>query len=337
MAEHVDLQEQRKKFAPLLKAAASKNKSVALRAQMELAKALELPLRQGVLSGDILGNIFEVIQLEENATAEWPLDLLAPGTEDDFVAYVVPMAGRIPERHVEGDYVNVPLYEIANSIDTHRKYARYARWDVLSRMEQILRAGFTKKMNDDGWHTLISAGVDRNIIVFDNNAAQGQFTKRLVSLCKVVMRRNGGGNSTSVNRRKLTDLFTSPENVEDMRNWNVDQVDEVTRREIFVAEDGRLNRIFSVNLHDLDELGVGQEYQRFFTEQLSGVLPTGDVEVSVGLDLSGGNTSFVMPTREQLEIVPADDLLRQRRLGWWGTMELGFGVLDTRRVILLSN
>jgi len=83
-----------------------------------------------------------------------------------------------------------------------------------------------KKINDDCWHTILAAGVDRNILVYDNDAAAGQFTKRLVSLLKIVMRRNAGGNSASLKRGQLTDVYLSPEGVEDMRNWGIDQIDE---------------------------------------------------------------------------------------------------------------
>ena len=100
-----------------------------------------------------------------------------------------------------------------------------------------MQSSFVKKTNDDAWHTLLAAGVDRNILVYDADAAIGQFTKRLVSLLKTVMRRNGGGNSSSINRGKLTDLYVSPEAIEDIRNWGVDQIDEVTRREIYNADD----------------------------------------------------------------------------------------------------
>ena len=45
-------------FLSLLKQSGSPDKAVALEAQHEIAKALEQPLRQGVLVGDVLGNIF---------------------------------------------------------------------------------------------------------------------------------------------------------------------------------------------------------------------------------------------------------------------------------------
>jgi hypothetical protein len=321
----------------LLVRSGSLKREESLSASAEFAKALELPLRQSILSGDIINGIFEPIQLAQSATPEFPLDFLAPGTEKDFVAYTIPNHGYIPERHVEGDYVMVPTFDIGASIDYLLKYARDARWDVVGRAMEVLEASFVKKMNDDGWHTLMAAGVDRNVVVFDSDADSGQFTKRLVSLLKTVMRRNGGGNSASTNRGMLTDLYVSPEAVEDIRNWGIDQVDEVTRREIYVAGDGStsLNRIFGVNLHDIDELGEGQEYQLFYENVLNGSLPTGDVELVVGLDLRKRD-SFIMPIREQVQIFEDDTLHRQKRAGFYGWAEQGFAVLDNRRVLLAS-
>jgi hypothetical protein len=154
---------------------------------------------------------------------------------------------------------------------------------------------------------------------------------------QTVMRRNSGGNSASVGRGKLTDLYVSPEALEDVRNWGLDQVDEVTRREIYTAAPGDavITRIFGVNLHDLDELGEGQEYQNFFTTDLSGSVQGSDLELVVGLDQSTSD-SFVMPVKEALQVFEDPTLHRQQRAGYYGFAELGFGVLDNRRVILGS-
>ena len=323
-------------FIALIKRSGSPDKVEALSAQREIAKALEEPLRQGVLVGDVVTNIFQALTMEPGTTTEFPLDLLAPGEEDEHVAYTNPGHGRIPERQVEGDYVMVPTYSISSSIDYLLRYARDARWDVVARAAQVLEAGFVKKINDDGWHTILSAAVDRNILVYDSDAAAGQFTKRLVSLMKTVMRRNGGGNTASINRGRLTDIYLSPEGLEDIRNWGVDQVDEVTRREIYTAGEGGITRIFGVNLHDLDELGQGQEYQEFFDSDLSGSLgPSSDVELVIGLDLQS-NDSFLMPMKQQVQVFEDDTLHRHQKAGMYGWAELGFAVLDNRRVLAAS-
>jgi hypothetical protein len=324
-------------FIGLLRKSGDADINVATAAQREFAKALELPLRKGVLVGNILGNIFETINVEAGSSTEFPLDLISPGLEGEHVAYTNPGHGRVPERSVESDYVMIPTYSVASSVDYLLRYARDARWDVVGRAMQVMEAGFVKKMNDDGWHTLLAAGVDRNILVYDGDAVDGLFSKRLVSLMQTVMRRNSGGNSASVGRGRLTDLYVSPEALEDVRNWGLDQVDEVTRREIYTAtEDGApITRIFGVNLHDLDELGEGQEYQGFFKDELTGQLQGSDKELVVGLDQSS-NDSFVMPVKEQLQVFEDPTLHRQQRAGYYGFAELGFGVLDNRRVILGS-
>lgn len=311
------------------------NVNVATQAQYQLAEALQTPLRQGVLVGDVVTGIFQALPMAPGATIEFPLDLLAPGEEVDFVAYTNPGNGRIPERQVEGDYVMVPTYGIASAIDWLLRYAREARWDVVARAMQVLEASFVKKINDDGWHTLITSGADRNILVYDADATAGQFTKRLVSLMKTVMVRNGGGNTASLRRGRLTDLYMSPEGLEDIRNWGVDQVDELTRREIYLAGDGTINRIFGVNLHDLVEFGEGQEYQLFFTTSLSGSLASSDTELVIGLDLQSDDC-FIMPVKQDVSIFPDPMLHRQQREGFYGWAELGFAALDNRRTLLGS-
>lgn len=324
-------------FISLLRKSGDADINVASAAQREFAKALELPLRKGVLVGNILGDIFETINVEAGSTTEFPLDLVSPGLEGEHVAYTNPGHGRIPERSVEGDYVMIPTYSIASSVDYLLRYAREARWDIVARAMQVMEAGFTKKMNDDGWHTLLAAGVDRNILVYDGDATAGLFSKRLVSLMQTVMRRNSGGNSASLGRGRLTDIYVSPEALEDIRNWGFDQVDETTRREIYTAPTGGapITRIFGVNLRDLDELGEGQEYQSFFVNELGGTVQASDLELVVGLDLSTRD-SFVMPVKEQLQVFEDPTLHRQQRAGYYGFAELGFGVLDNRRVILGS-
>lgn len=324
-------------FLALLRKSGDSDIDVALPAQREFAKALELPLRKGVLVGNILGDIFETIAVEAGSTTEFPMDLISPGTEGEHIAYTNPGHGRIPERAVESDFVMIPTYSITSSIDYLLRYAREARWDIVGRAMQVMEAGFVKKVNDDGWHTLLAAGVDRNVLVFDADATAGMFSKRLVSLMQTVMRRNSGGNSASVGRGRLTDMYVSPEALEDVRNWGIDQLDEVSRREIYTASEGGapITRIFGCNLHDLDELGEGQEYQNFFVNELSGAVEASDLELVVGLDQSG-NDSFVMPVKQELEVFEDPTLHRQQRAGFYGWAELGFGVLDNRRVILGS-
>lgn len=327
------LQAPEAEYIELLKNTGNNDRAIALASQRMMAKALELPIRQGILEGDVISPIFTPIVFQPGQTIEFPLDVVVPGTERDFSAYTIPNHGRIPERNLEGDYITVPTYDVGSSVDWLLKFSRNARWDVVGRCMQVLEATFVRKANLDGWRTVVAAAIDRNVVVFDAAAPTGFFTKRVVSLMKSLMRRAGGGNLSSLNPIGLTDIFLSVEAVEDIRAWNLTEIDDVTRRKIFESrEDGGLAEIFGIALHEMIELGVGQLIQNFFL-QLGGTLPAGRQELVFGLDLSSPDV-FVMPIRQEVEIFEDETLHRQRRAGFYGWGEHGFSVLDNRRIII---
>ena len=319
-----------------LKQAASSNPNEAAAAQREVAKAIENPIRKVLLSGDIVSGIYTPMDFTSNPRVEFLLDLLTPGQERQHYAYVIPNHGQIPMKRVEYDYLMVPTYRIGNSIDCVIRIIEDANMPIISRMIEIMEAGVVKKLNDDGWQTILSAAVDRNVLINDPNASAGQFTHRLVTLMKTFMRRNGGGNSGTMNRSKLTDLYLSPEAVDDIRTWNLEQVPDQVRTNIYYSDDAgnELVNIFNVNLHALDEFGEAQEYQNYFSGTLGGSMAASDVEIVVGLDRS--KQDFVMPYRKRLEVFEDNTLHRQELFGLYCWQEQGFACLDSRRVILGS-
>ena len=329
-----------------LQATAANDTDTRLAAQQAFAAELQTPIRQGVFDRDNLGGIYEKQVLAPGAQANYPLDFVNPGDEDDFIAFALPKQGRLPERHVEGDELWVPTFEIGNSIDWSLKYAKEARFDVIMRAIRVYEAGFVRKINSDGWRTLLTAADGRGTVVTANGgapftgstltptAAGGQFTKELVSRMRTAMTRGAGGNGNS---GRLTDLYLSLEAMEDVRAWDVDEIDEFTRREIFVNREYGLASIYGVVLHEMTEFGEGQEYEVFLTGTLARAHQTvASVtlrEFCIGLDLSTMD-SFVQPIREELQTYEDPALYRERRAGIYGWMEHGFAVLDNRRVML---
>jgi hypothetical protein len=321
--------EQQDTLTDLLRKTGDKDPIVASVAQKSLAAAITPVIRQGVTPGDTILELFDKTVFDPNARIEYPIDFYRPENASEFTAYVIPNQGKIPQRHVEGDYVTVPTYDIGNSIDWLKRYAREARWDIVGRALEVLEAGFVKKLNDDSWHTILAAGFDRNLLVNDANATAGQFTKRLVSLLKLVMRRNAGGNSASTNRGRLTHIFLSPEAIEDMRNWGIDEADDFTRREIFLSDDSAGTSVFGIKIIPLDELGESQEYQLYYqnviaTGASNNGMAASDVELVIGIDATV-NDAFVMPIREELEVYEDPTLSRERRQGFWRYYECWSG------------
>lgn len=320
----------------LLRSVASSDLGTARASMGQLATALTTPLQQGIFNGDIFQGIYEPIKFEPGVAIEFPYDFISPGSERNFVAYVVPRTGALPEKAVEGEYVTVPLYEIAASLDWTMKYMRDARWDIVGRALQVLEAMLLRKMNTDAWRVILTAGKNRNLMAYDNLATAGQFSKGLMAAAEVQFRRNSGGNSASLNRGKLTDIFISPEAKADMWSWNLSEVPDTVRTKIF--NEGSLARIGNIKLTDLDELGVGQEFDTYFTSVLGGTISGSKLELAVGLDLQTNATGsrFVMPYRQMPEAKERMYLQETRRVGIQAFAEIGFSVLDNRGVLLLG-
>lgn len=326
-----------KEMKQLLVDLSSHDQDVIRVAGTNLAIALTLPLRKGLLPGPILDNIFERMNFDKHNNPRLPLDFVAPGTENEFIAWTHPGHGSIPRKIVESTYVTLSTYRTVASIDWRYEYMRDTNWDVMGRAREVMAAQFIKKQNDDAWQTILASAVDRNIIVYDSDAAAGQFTKRVLTLGKTYMRRNGGGNSTSLNRTILTDLYMSPENMDDMVNWNVDQISDITRDRMFSMPDGAPSEIYQVRIHDFDEFGVGQEYQNYTADILGATLPGSTTEFMVGLSQTPGISSFIMPVVEDVTIFFDDRNHREGTVGFYGWGEWGWAVLDNRKVLLLAN
>lgn len=315
----------------LVVASSDSNEDVRAKAFQELLVAMELPMREAVFDGNILFDIYNKIDTPGESTPRFPLHPVEPGTEAEFGAYTIPHCGGIPQRTLNGDELLLHTYKVGNSVDVCLDYIEKGRFDVYQAAMDTYRAGFVMKMNTDGWRAILAACKARNVIVTDPAAAAGALTKRLLSSLKTFMERNGGGNSASMNGSKLTDVYISLEADADIRNWNVDQLDEITLREVH-QNGGRLSRLFGMNIHALHELGVGQAFQTYAVNTLGVTMPGTDVELVVGLDQSSDN-SFLMPVSKGLQTFVDPTLHRLQKWGVYGWMNLGFGVTDVRKCV----
>ncbi len=337
-------EKQNEQTLDLLRAMADRDQRKAEAARKAFAAELVAPLRRGIFDADNLGDIYTPQVIPYGATASYPLDFVRPGDEDSYTAYTLAEQGRLPERRVEASEINVPTFKIGNSIDWDIKFMKEARWDVVKRALQVFEAGFVRKINSDGWRTVLAAAADRGLVVEASGTAAftgsssclttppnpGEFTKELVSRLHTAMTRGAGGNG---NGGRLTDLYLSLEAMECVRSWDASRIDEFTRREIFTSADKGLAQIYGVIMHSMTEFGQDQEYDAFLETVLSLAKPGGTEQFCVGLDLTADD-SFVMPIKEELEVYDDDALTRFQRMGVFGWMRHGFACLDNRRVLL---
>lgn len=328
----------------LLRSTASADAVTRSVALTQLLTAIQTPVREGIFDGDTTAGIFNTEVLPPGVSAEYPVDFVSPGSEGEFRAFTNPGKGKPPALVVSGDKLVLASTKDVFRVEYDLSYARNARWPVVSRLTEAFMAGFVKKHNDDCFHTILFAMADRDVTVFDIAAGTGKFTRQLFSNLRCSMARNSGGNAMSIKRGRATDAYVSCEGIESILSWNLDQVPDTVRASLYsmAADENLVINILGTKIHQMYELGAGQEYQDYYTTVCGGALtPAGsghavlDTELGIVLDL-GNRDSFVMAINQPFEMFEDNTLHPQQKGGFYGWREKSVGVLDSRRVAAIT-
>lgn len=208
----------------------------------------------------------------------------------DIIRYDPTEKGQNPNFfHYKEKGVALPMVEYAIKVDCLSKN----RERESIRVEQMVRAGFASKIKDDLFHLLMISGNDRNMVIYDADAPASYLTKRLISLMKIVHRRNCGRNNygelISYKKGKLTDLVVSPKMFKDF----TDEFDIGENP----LQDGRNDKlcVFGVNIHPINEMGYGHSYDTYYHGELRATLANDDQELVIGVDSSFNNVAIAIP------------------------------------------
>ena len=202
-----------------------------------------------------------------------PLKLLANDKVDESIDIGIACGG-ITNYDVEN--TSCKKFDIKKDIDD----VIYQNFKDLTKLLQSWEPVCFSDTNPD-WYTTISTGVERNIIVYDADAAPGQFTKRLVSLMKTVM-------------QYTTNLYVSPLVMGDINTWFDDTIiqDQNKRSIGYQQYENRLlqgiTQIYGVEIHTLKGLEKGGKYFSYYHQlHKNNRLPKNhDTELIIGLDRS---------------------------------------------------
>ena len=343
----------RKEMQDLFKATAAINTPEGLAANRAFAAALTTPILQAVERQSIMRQLFAVERLGPGAQASYPV------AEDfEIPVWVLPGLGYVAQNFIEGigEEVYVPTFSIDASGDWKLTYARDSRIDIPARAAEKAGKAISDYEEECGWRIILPAATSafsgkgllgsRPAPIYEINPAStgaGYLSKELINKMIVGFTRIG---------RKLTDLYVSPEDAADIREWTDTDIDPVTRREIFQA--GGMGSIWNVALHEIQHLGAtglyningnSSAYGKFIADgseqynayQLDnanvtaadGTVSTlGETQI-IGFDLSV-NDSLVMPVRKEYEAHDDPTLLRRQKAGFFGWEEIGFACLDPR-------
>ncbi len=347
----------RDKLIEMFKATASASGDGRIAAFKDFAAALTIPILQKIELDSIMRGLFSVEVLGPGAQASYPID------DDmyDIPVWLLPGLGYVAQNFIEGmgEEVYVPTFDIAASADWKVKYALEGRVDVLQKAISKVAKEITKYEDNCGWNVIVPA-------VTSAWVAQGLLSGRPAPIYEVAPASPGAGylSKELINKmivgmertdRKLTDLYISPEDAADIREWTDTDIDPVTRREIFQA--AGMTGIWGVTMHPVRHLGATGEYNINSSDSEFGkfiaagdiynayaldnpnkvdadgtVLTLGETQI-YGFDLSV-NDSLVMPIKKEYEAIDDPTLLRRQKLGFFGWQEIGFSCLDPRMMCM---
>lgn len=324
----------------------------------ELAQAMKEPILKKIEKESVMRQLFTVERLGPGAQSSYPV-------ADDFETpvWILPDLGYIAQNYVEGlgEEVYVPTFAIAASNNWKVSYARDGRVNIVDKAKNATAKKIADYEEECGWRIIVPAvttnfggmGIlrPRPAPIYElpsGDPAAGYLSKELINRMIVGMSRLG---------RTLQELWVSPEDLADIREWTDTDIDPITRREIFQA--AGMGTIWNVVLRELRHLGVKGKYN--IHDKTSGYGPfkgnaasnafnnytithgnildanqnlttAGETQV-YGFDRSFTD-SLVMPIRKDYEPIDDPTLLRQQQQGFFGWEEIGFGCLDARAMCM---
>lgn len=345
----MNLQEMQELFKATASCLESKEGAMAYQA---FAQALTTPILQEIRLRSVARELFAEERLAPGAQAVYPV-----ADDFDIPVWVLPGLGYVAQNFIEGvgEDVYVPTFTIDASAQWKLTYARDGRVDIAARAARNIARAVAEYEEESAWRVLVPAATT-------DFSGQGLLTARSAPIYEVAATAPGAGylskeliNKMIVgmerNDRTLTELWVSPEDAADIREWTDTDIDPVTRREIFQASG--LGRIWNVQLRVLKHLGaVGKfnindqtasygifkdsagAFNDYTLTNANVVDANGQVTTAGETQIYGFdgtvNDSLVMPIRSEFVVYDDPTLLRKQQQGIFGWEEIGFACLDSR-------
>lgn len=357
------------KRVELLKRMGSNDKLVAAEAQEAFA-AFMGPVIQNVLTRKVTSNmIYQDVEFSSNDRPTIPLELYL-GTQENFVrVWSQVQPGGLPTNIFHGlSEYTFTTYTLDSAIAFQKSYVKQARLDVMTAGMDKMINEIAVKQERNAWSPILGA-----IATATTNGQShiieathpGEFLlEDLNRLWTKIARMYTANGYTAVEGAPagLTDLFVSPEIMEDIRafaynpnntrgGFNSDGTEvggvlglpEAMRERIFNG--GGLTEIYNVTLHSMVEFGVGQAYNTLFDNFYQGSFDPATQQLALGIDLT--RPVFLRPVEldddagmvnnapaGQVVVRPDDQfLIRSEKIGFFAKVREGRVILDDRAVV----
>ena len=282
----------------LVKAMASRNRTVAYEAQVALAEFIGPVLAEVLNQAPTVSNLFQTLQFDADDNPSIPLDLYYNISDEDYVqVWSQSHAGGLPSSQVlpTASELKLATYSLDSAVDFDRRYAAKSRMDVVGKTftrvaQEILlkqeRTSATLLMTSLAGAQIKTSPLFEDKQIFRTALADqvliDDFNK-LMTLAKRINTSWIGGTPTT-RTRGITDIVCSPEVVGSIRAMAYNPVNtrggdgagaaatdgsqnpiaapEGLRNELY--QNAGLDSFMGVNILEFNEMGKGQKFNTIF-------------------------------------------------------------------------
>ena len=285
-----------------------------------------------------------------------------PNDEEPLI-WTIPSLGYVAADYMEPfsmQQAKIPIFCVQAARDWSYKYMKDRREDMVMRAGNSIAKALASYETEAAWkcvsscatttHSGMGMYVPRPANIYQlpgSHPASGYFSKELVNRLIV--------GSTRANKN-LKEIWVSPEDMADIREWNSNDIDPVTRRSIFMA--AGMGKIWGINLRVVDDLGVrgrfnvnghSSEYGPLkcdekglynnydilhpnIMDQDGGLVIAGETQVYAFTDEI--SSVFKMPIPEPYKAIWDYHLMRRQKSGFFGWEYLGVGILAPDHIFM---
>jgi hypothetical protein len=347
----------------LVKAMASRDRTVAYEAQAALAEFMGPVLAEVVNQAPVVSNLFSSFSFNADSNPSLPLDLYYDINADDYIkVYSTTVPGGLPTNQVlpTASELKFTTYRLDSAVSFDRRYALQSRLDVIGKsMTRVAQEILLKQQSTSAnliLGSLADAETNGEPHVMDQSSAALGFTladfNKLVTKAKRINTAwTGGTPDNSI--KGITDLIVSPETMEDLRAMSYNPVNtaqaasgttSIAAPESFrsgVFSNGGVPELYGIGLMEINELGRSRKFCKLFqTFQAASAVPGAvgfgvNDDLVIGIDRSRESLIRAVATDSETGAeftLIADDQYsnRQQKLGWFGSIEEGRMIVDNR-------
>ena len=276
----------------LVKAMASRNRSVAYEAQVALAEFIGPVLAEVLNNAPTVSNLFNSLQFDADDNPSIPLDLYYDIADEDYVkGWSQSHAGGLPSNQVlpTASELKLATYTLDAAVDFDRRYAAKSRMDVVGKtFTRVAQEILLKQERTSA--TLLMTSLAGAQIKGSPNLNQRQIFRtaiadtvliddfnKLMTLAKRINTSWIGGTPTT-RTRGITDIVCSPEVVGSIRAMaynpvNTTAVPDTTESTVLPAPEQLRNELYQnagldsfmgVNILEFNEMGKGEKFNTIF-------------------------------------------------------------------------